>query len=171
MTKRDGLCLCGCGEATNVASKTSKARGDAQGQPLRYVYGHQSRLQNTVAGYHHRTLNGSQKRVHVHRAEKALGKPLPKGAIVHHADGSKSDSAQLVICQDQRYHMLLHLRMRIRDAGGNPDTESVCIRCRVPKPRSMFATDSRRILHGVEPVCRDCSNAEKRARYWSTRSN
>ena len=52
-------------------------------------------------------------RVHAVRAERALGKPLPKGAVVHHVDGDKwNPNARLVICQDQAYHALLHKRTR-----------------------------------------------------------
>ena len=50
---------------------------------------------------------------HRHLAEKALGKPLPKGAIVHHMGAPDDNHGQfkLVICPDQEYHMLLHKRM------------------------------------------------------------
>jgi len=49
---------------------------------------------------------------HVFVAEQALGKPLPHGAQVHHVDLNKGNNANanLVICQDQLYHKLLHLR-------------------------------------------------------------
>ena len=46
-------------------------------------------------------------------AEKALGKPLPNGSIVHHM-GEPDDNygfGKLVICPDQDYHLLLHRRM------------------------------------------------------------
>jgi len=47
-------------------------------------------------------------------AEQALGKPLPKGALVHHADGNalNNDPENLVICPDNAYHNLLHKRLR-----------------------------------------------------------
>jgi len=54
---------------------------------------------------------------HILRAEKALGKPLPLGAVVHHADGSKT--GPLVICQDDNYHRFLHQRLRAFIATGD----------------------------------------------------
>jgi hypothetical protein len=51
MTKRttgegpnpSGLCMCGCGERTNIAPMSCAARGDVFGTPLRFVLGHGSR--------------------------------------------------------------------------------------------------------------------------------
>jgi hypothetical protein len=46
-------------------------------------------------------------------ASKALGKGLPKGAVVHHINGNVQDNRpeNLVICENQSYHRLLHCRM------------------------------------------------------------
>lgn len=50
---------------------------------------------------------------HVAVAELALGRRLPDGAVVHHVNGDKGDNrpSNLVVCQDQTYHQLLHRRM------------------------------------------------------------
>ena len=45
-------------------------------------------------------------------AIKALGKPLPEYAIVHHFNN------ELVLCEDQKYHMLLHMRADAYKACG-----------------------------------------------------
>ena len=49
---------------------------------------------------------------HVKIAEKALGKKLPAGAVVHHLDEnpSNNDPRNLVICPSEKYHKLLHHR-------------------------------------------------------------
>lgn len=74
-------------------------------------------------GYVRLQQNNVKKVAHLRVAETALGKPLPPGAVVHHANGDKLDNrnANLIICQDQRYHLLLHTRMAAMEASGNPD--------------------------------------------------
>jgi hypothetical protein len=57
-------------------------------------------------------------REHILIAEKALGKPLPQGAVVHHVNETKN-SGPLVICQDDAYHHLLHQRIRALRACGH----------------------------------------------------
>ncbi len=108
------LCECGCGEATKLAPQTDAAKGWVRGQPKRFLLGHQGRLQwskTTVKGYRY-APGRKRTTLHRRRAEKALGKPLPRGAEVHHLDGTKDDNTPLVICQDRSYHMFLHKRMR-----------------------------------------------------------
>ena len=62
-------------------------------------------------------------KIHIEKAEQALKMPLPKGAQVHHADGDKlnNDNHNLVICPNQAYHHLLHIRLKAFFATGNPD--------------------------------------------------
>lgn len=66
-------------------------------------------------------LNGVRTVEHVLIAESVLGKKLPLGAVVHHADGNPRNNAKmnLVICPDQAYHFLLHTRMDALAACGN----------------------------------------------------
>lgn len=77
---------------------------------------------------------------HVMVAERALGRYLPPGSQVHHVDGNTRNNApsNLVICQDDAYHKLLHVRARILRAGGDPNTSKICSRCWRVKPLSEF---------------------------------
>ena len=90
-------------------------------------------------------------------AEKALGRSLPKTAVVHHHDENRSNNANtnLVICENRAYHMLLHARMRILKVGGNPDTEKICQRCRSLKSKEMF-NGNRSEYDGKCSMCRPC---------------
>lgn len=145
-------CACGCGAATNV-DKLGRMRA-------RYLPGHQpyARMENPT-NYNYST---SGVRIHRLRAARALGKPLPPKAVVHHADGSRRQDAPLVICENAAYHRLLHARMRIVAAGGNPNTDRICSTCRAVKRLEDFCRasgDSR----GRDTYCRSCKAARKAA--------
>ncbi len=101
--------------------------------------------------------------IHRQRATAALGKPLPKGACVHHADGTTVATAQLVICQDNAYHRLLHARMRVKAAGGNPNTDAVCGHCHTAQPFAAFAP-APALSTGRNHICHDCAARKESAR-------
>lgn len=101
--------------------------------------------------------SGERILVHRLRAHRALGRPLPPGVVVHHADGSKSATAPLVICPSEAYHQLLHRRARIVQAGGNPNTDRICSRCKQVKPLVEFHLD-RANREGRVQYCRPCRN-------------
>lgn len=75
---------------------------------------------------------------HRAKAERALGRPLPLEAEVHHVDGSMSLASPLVICQDRAYHKLLHARTRVVKAGGDPDKQRICGTCKALKDKDAF---------------------------------
>lgn len=58
---------------------------------------------------------------HILIVERVLGKPLPAGAVVHHANGDPRDNRNenLVVCPSRAYHALIHRRMRAKEACGN----------------------------------------------------
>lgn len=98
--------------------------------------------------------------MHVVIAEKAIGKRLPPGAHVHHVNGVKDDNRpeNLVVCPDQKYHALLHLRQRALDACGNAGYR-LCAFCgKYDDPSTMQKTGSQ-FRH------RDCYNAYQREQY------
>jgi len=145
---RSGLCACGCGQRTTIPKASGAGR--FRGVPARYVSGHNSR------GATHPMWKGGRKRdrggpdayievldrshprantsgyVKEHRlvAERALGKPLPKTARVHHVNEVRTENGQdnLVICQDHAYHVLLHGRMRALQATGDVHSRQ-CVCC------------------------------------------
>lgn len=77
-------------------------------------------------------MNGKQQTIHVALAERALGKPLPYDAVVHHVDENpyNNEPSNLVICPNSAYHRLLHKRKEALEACGDP-TFRWCLYCRV----------------------------------------
>lgn len=80
------------------------------------------------SGYKGHQINGVKKFEHVAIAEKALGRPLPAGAVVHHADQNRKNNvpSNLVICPDRAYHVLVHQRLRALLESGDANN----FRCR-----------------------------------------
>lgn len=144
-------CECGCGTPVRYA-KT----GTLAGQPRRFALGHNVQLKTETKWYRRRAA-GYEHRL---RAERALGRSLPKGADVHHADGTIQAGGTLVICDSRAYHMLLHARMRVLKAGGNPNTDSVCKRCHKVKGQESFRRDNRS-WNGRAYICRDCVKTKR----------
>jgi len=135
------LCGCGCGRETKISPKTCTSKGWIKGHPRNFIQGH-----HMGSGLNHPRWKGGRKNIngrstqysmillpehprnkgryvyeHILIAEKALGKYLPEGAVVHHIDenGLNNSPNNLVICQDGNYHKLLHQRMRRRSQNGN----------------------------------------------------
>lgn len=76
---------------------------------------------------------------HILIAEKALGHKLPAGAVVHHWDENPSNNSpeNLLICQDNSYHRLIHARMRRIKDTGSLDLKR-CTICKQIKPLAEF---------------------------------
>ena len=81
-----------------------------------------------IAGYHQVKTPGHpdadcEGYVMTHRlvAERVIGHVLPTRAVVHHRDGNKGNNtpSNLVICEDDAYHLLLHQRIRAMKACGD----------------------------------------------------
>lgn len=132
-------CQCGCGGVVSIANGTSRHDGTVKGQPRRFIRGHHARIRTgaesnawkggrTVRpdGYvwlhrpeHPRAHDGYVQEHNV-IAEQALGRLLPEGVQVHHFSESRSDNRNqnLVICENQLYHQLLHRRAKAYRACG-----------------------------------------------------
>lgn len=72
-------------------------------------------------GYFKITKNGITKTGHVLTAEQVLGRPLKRPELVHHVDGNRANNtpSNLVICPNQAYHYLLHVRQAALEVCGN----------------------------------------------------
>jgi hypothetical protein len=72
-------------------------------------------MEKSNSGYIHKYAHGYKSYTvpeHTIIATEALGKHLPDSACVHHVDYDKTNNVKsnLVICQDDFYHALLHTR-------------------------------------------------------------
>jgi hypothetical protein len=105
-----GLCCCGCGEKTNLASHDDARYGSVRGEPNRYIHGHGTRNNWTALpmtfwlhvnqndldgcwlwtgavtgdGYGGITIEGRRFRVHRIAWELANERKIPDGLIVRH---------------------------------------------------------------------------------------
>ena len=107
---------------------------------------------------HPRAMAGGYVLEHILVVEKAMSRYLPLGAQVHHCNEVRTDNENrnLVVCQDLAYHKLLHRRMRIKAAGGNPNTDQICRSCKQTKDQSNF--------RDIYSNCRPCHAKEERER-------
>ena len=125
--KPRGRCGCGCGAAVRRRFRqghhTRVTQRPASG-PNQVFTG----VAMTPRGYRTVTAKGFEHRLIV---ESVLGRKLPKAAVIHHVNGDKADNrhSNLVVCDSQAYHILLHQRQRALHACGNPDFRK-CAKCR-----------------------------------------
>ena len=77
-------------------------------------------------------------------AERVLGKPLPKSAVIHHVNFDRSDDRKtnLVICENHAYHRHLHIRMAALEKSGNPNKRSCCYCHQYDFPENMMRCGS-----------------------------
>lgn len=102
---------------------------------------------------------------HVRIVECALGHPLPRKHPIHHFDGNPANNSNpnLVVCESQGYHCLLHVRTRVLRAGGNPNKDKLCGACKEVKPRSEFRIDKTHAC-GLRSICKHCLSQRERMR-------
>lgn len=136
-------CECGCGQTTNLSSRNRTSSGQVKGKFRRFVTGHNGQKrsgEHSAAWRGGRFIDGqgyvrlhapghvhADSRGYVHEhvavASAALGKALPLQAQIHHVNEIHADNANtnLVICPDNTYHRLLHIRLTALKACGNPN--------------------------------------------------
>lgn len=113
-----------------------------------------------LAPKHPRANAGGYVPEHILRAEAALGHYLPEGAVVHHANGNKSDNRNenLVILPNLAYHILIHARMRRKQKYGDPNLKR-CGRCKKVIPLRDFPVNPK-IYEGRDRLCETCYRGE-----------
>lgn len=84
----------------------------------------------STLGYIEGSFDNQRYYLHRFYAEALIGKKLPKGTVIHHVNGNTIEQAKnMVICENQGYHTLLHQRLRALKACGNP-TWRKCTYCK-----------------------------------------
>lgn len=180
------LCQCGCGATVNLATMNHTKNGYVKGQPMRFLRGHaiqrkgaahewwKGGVEHTRGGYikllrpdHPREHRGYVYE-HILVAEHALGRFLPPKAVVHHVNGDTGDNANtnLVICQDNTYHLLLHKRQRAYEASGHVDWR-LCQYCKsYDDPANMYDHPTR-----TSAYHRACLRAARQAALAAAKEN
>jgi hypothetical protein len=123
---------CGCLQSDRHGKKNHNWKNgeiiDKDGYILKYYLGHP------------RAKDGTHVREHILIAESVIKRSLKQTECLHHIDENKANNKNnnLVICQNQAYHMLLHKRLRALKSCG----DASWIKCKYCKeygdPRKLF---------------------------------
>ena len=102
---------------------------------------------------------------HVLVIEQEIGRFLHPPEEVHHWNENRADNRaeNLHLCADKKEHKKIHKRMRVILAGGNPDTDKICSRCRKPKHLDAFR-NCPSSFDGKGSTCKPCHADEERER-------
>lgn len=99
----------------------------------------------------------SNEKEHKRKAEQALGRRLYPPHCVHHFNEDRADNANqnLVICENAKYHKILHARQRVAARGGDPNADKICVKCQELLPKSEFNKNRSR-WDGLHSNCKRC---------------
>jgi hypothetical protein len=172
----DGFCQCGCGKKLPQIKFNYRLKKNTQ-----FIHGHNNAGSNhwdwkngralTHGGYigirdrertHLRVNFNRYVREHILIAETVLGKPLPPNAVIHHINHDRTDNRQenLVICEDNSYHHLLHHREKALKACGHSNYY-MCRFCKTwDDPNNMI-----HVAINYSYYHRNCRNKYRRERY------
>jgi len=142
-----GYCHCGCGNKTSIIKRTSRTIGHIKGEPLKYIRGHcykkpdpNIKTRRKVYKPDHPKANSNAIRRYIVVAERALGKTLPPGVIIHHVDGNQTNdtNTNLVICENTKYHHLLHVREKALKECGHANWKKCWICQKYDDPKNLY---------------------------------
>ncbi len=183
-----GYCRCGCGAKTNPCRENYKKLNLKKGDPHKFIVGHNMRGQpgfmTGKLGEKSPRWNGgrvidkdgyiflrmpnhpkAKSNGYILEAylliEKILGKQIHQDVVIHHTDGNPSNNSNinLVACENQAYHMLLHRRQRAFDACGNAGWRK-CVYCKKYDDVQNIVSVKNGNYHHVE--CRNKYRKERR---------
>ena len=133
---KKGHCLCGCGQKTKIAQRNHTVNKYIKGEPINYIHGHNQKKSKhykwnggkstsrdyiiSLAPEHPRASSRGYVYEHILIIEKLLDKYLPNNVEIHHYDG-RQNNKDLVVCENHKYHMLLHTRTRALKECGDPN--------------------------------------------------
>jgi hypothetical protein len=156
-----GYCHCGCGNKTNLCTRTNTLRGWVTGMPEKFLPYHHNRLPKgsraanwregkiqrsgyfmTLYREHPRSSVDGYVLEHILIIEKAMGKPFLPPHEGHHFNGIRTDNSRgnLVACEDRQYHMILEQRTRAYFACGHAHWRK-CPFCKeYDDPKNLYIT-------------------------------
>lgn len=161
-----GFCQCGCGNMTVRATRNIKGPkiNYVKGEHKKFIHGHWLRSLKVdkrpgwkggivnSCGYTHiykpdhpSAYQGRYVRLSRYIVEQILGKTLPSRCVIHHVDGNglNNKNNNLVVCQDDKYHALLHRRARALRACGNVNFRKCGLCKKWDNPQNMFISNRR----------------------------
>lgn len=163
-------CACGCGLLPRANRRFVHGHNTprAQASP-HWKGGRRIDRQGYVRLYrpdHPRAATNGYAPEHVVVVEEALGHPLPEGAQVHHVNEDRADNrpVNLVACQDNSYHKLLHQRQRALEACGYAGWLK-CVQCKIyDDPANMYVLPAKLGGHQRRAFHRECDRKAQRER-------
>lgn len=123
-TTKRVYCKCGCGTEIGTWDRTHRNRyfkvPRIFGEPKQYAMGHAIHDMPPPKRPPNPEIVPNYRRW----VEKIIGRLLPKGSVVHHVDENRLNNRNdnLVVCEDESYHRLLHRRMNALRVTGNPNS-------------------------------------------------